>query len=113
MTTNDVTPSPAPNRYLAELSKFRLAAPSSALLRLKLLLDDFNGSNIDAACALVEGAGRFFMRLPGAVRAPSSHVCLPCLVLHVGTAFRIRPAFSFAEHFGWSGMAEKGIERQK
>ncbi|KIY94933.1 putative Regulator of nonsense transcripts 2 [Monoraphidium neglectum] len=51
-------------RYLAELSKFRLAAPSSALLRLKLLLDDFNGSNIDAACALVEGAGRFFMRLP-------------------------------------------------
>jgi hypothetical protein len=55
-----------PPRYLAELSKFRLAPPGSALLRLKALLDDFNGANIDAACALVEGAGRFFTRLPGA-----------------------------------------------
>lgn len=57
------------HRYLAELAKFRIAAPSAVLLRLKQLLDDFNGNNIDAACALVENAGRFFIRLPGGSRA--------------------------------------------
>lgn len=31
---------------------------------LKSLLDDFSGHNIEAACALVETAGRFLIRLP-------------------------------------------------
>ena len=35
------------------------------LVQLKSLLDDFAGHNIDAACALVEAAGRFFYRWAG------------------------------------------------
>ena len=53
------------SRYLAELAKFRIASPSVVLLRLKHLLDDFSGTNVDAAAALVESVGRFFVRLPG------------------------------------------------
>jgi hypothetical protein len=60
-------------RYLAELVKFRLAASSSVLLRLKLLLDDFSGSAVDAAAALVESAGRFLLRLPGRYRLGTYH----------------------------------------
>lgn len=52
-------------RYLAELAKFRLAAPATLLTRLKALLDDFSGPNVEAAAALVESAGRFLLRLPG------------------------------------------------
>ena len=29
-----------------------------------MLLDDFSGHNVEAAAALVEGAGRFLFRLP-------------------------------------------------
>jgi hypothetical protein len=54
-----------PARYLAELVKFRLAAPSSLLLRLKALLDDFSGPHVEAATTLVENAGRFLLRVPG------------------------------------------------
>jgi hypothetical protein len=35
------------------------------MLRLKQLLDDFSGTSVDAAAALVESAGRFLLRLPG------------------------------------------------
>lgn len=52
-------------RYLAELVKFRLAAPNSLLLRLKALLDDFSGPHVEAATTLVENAGRFLLRVPG------------------------------------------------
>ncbi|KAL4452134.1 hypothetical protein ABPG75_007796 [Micractinium tetrahymenae] len=51
-------------RYAAELAKFRLFPPGTAFSMLKSLLDDFAGHNIDAACAMVETAGRFFYRLP-------------------------------------------------
>eukprot|EP00887_Chlorella_sp_A99_P007640 scaffold20.g7640.t1 len=51
-------------RYVGELAKFRLFPPGAAFSMLKSLLDDFAGHNIDAACALVETAGRFFHRLP-------------------------------------------------
>ncbi|KAL4437467.1 hypothetical protein ABPG77_003448 [Micractinium sp. CCAP 211/92] len=51
-------------RYVAELAKFRLFPPGTAFSMLKSLLDDFSGHNIDAACAMVETAGRFFYRLP-------------------------------------------------
>eukprot|EP00798_Chlamydomonas_sp_ICE-L_P014700 gene14700-20740_t len=43
-------------RYLAELCNLFVA--------LKQLLDDFTHHNIDAACALVETAGRFLIRTP-------------------------------------------------
>lgn len=49
-------------RYVAELAKFRLFPPGAAFSMLKSLLDDFAGHNIDAACAMVETAGRFFFR---------------------------------------------------
>lgn len=49
-------------RYVAELAKFRLFPPGAAFSMLKSLLDDFSGHNIDAACAMVETAGRFFYR---------------------------------------------------
>ncbi|KAK9907680.1 hypothetical protein WJX75_008040 [Coccomyxa subellipsoidea] len=51
-------------RYLAELTKFRLAPFGTFFLLLKSLLDDFVGHNVDAAAALVETAGRFLYRLP-------------------------------------------------
>lgn len=56
-----------PPRYLGELAKFRLTEPGPLFLRLKALLDDFAGANIDMACALVESAGRFLIRCPGEV----------------------------------------------
>jgi hypothetical protein len=37
------------------------------LSRLKALLDDFSGLNVEAAASLVENAGRFLLRLPGAL----------------------------------------------
>ena len=49
-------------RYVAELSKFRLFPHGAAFSMLKGLLDEFSGHNIDAACAMVETAGRFFYR---------------------------------------------------
>ncbi len=52
-------------RYVAELAKFRLFPPGTAFSMLKSLLDDFSGHNIDAACAMVETAGRFFYRRGG------------------------------------------------
>jgi hypothetical protein len=52
-------------RYLAELTKFRIAPPSVALLRLRALLDDFSGPAVDGTAALLEGTGRFLLRLPG------------------------------------------------
>ncbi|CAL8462985.1 g2519 [Coccomyxa elongata] len=51
-------------RYLAELTKFRLAPFGTFFSLLKSLLDDFVGHNVDAAAALVETAGRFLYRLP-------------------------------------------------
>ena len=51
-------------RALAELTKFRLAPFGGVFSALKSLLDDFSGHNVDAAAALVEGAGRFLFRLP-------------------------------------------------
>lgn len=51
-------------RYIAELLKFNIFPPGSAFSLLKSLLDDFFGHNVDAACALVEGAGRYLSRRP-------------------------------------------------
>ena len=51
-------------RYLAELAKFRLYPPGSFFVALKQLLDDFSHHNIDAACTLVETAGRPLIRMP-------------------------------------------------
>lgn len=42
-------------------------------VQLKSLLDDFAGHNIDAACALVEAAGRFFYRWAAAAAQPRRH----------------------------------------
>jgi hypothetical protein len=79
LTHNACSPLPPPPlRYLAELVKFRLAAPSSLLLRLKALLDDFSGPHVEAATTLVENAGRFLLRTPGTVAQPHtvSHTCI-------------------------------------
>ena len=51
-------------RYIAELTKFRLAPVGTFFSLLKGLLDDFSGHNVDAAAALVETAGRFLFCLP-------------------------------------------------
>ena len=51
-------------RYIAELLKFRLFPAGTSFLLLKSLLDDFSGHNVEAACALVEGAGRYLLRRP-------------------------------------------------
>ena len=51
-------------RYLAELAKFKLYPPGSFFVALKQLLDDFSHHNIDAACTLVETAGRPLIRMP-------------------------------------------------
>ncbi|KAL6779603.1 UPF2 [Auxenochlorella protothecoides x Auxenochlorella symbiontica] len=51
-------------RYIGELLKFQAFPAGVAFRALKSLLDDFTGSSIDAACALVETAGRFLARSP-------------------------------------------------
>lgn len=51
-------------RYIAELTKFRLAPVGTFFSLLKGLLDDFGGHNVDAAAALVETAGRFLFCQP-------------------------------------------------
>lgn len=51
-------------RYLGELSKFGLVPHGLLFSSLKQLLDDFAHHNIDAACALMETAGRYLIRRP-------------------------------------------------
>ena len=51
-------------RYIGELCKFRLMHFGTVFTFLKQLLDDFVHHNIDAACALIETAGSFLIRLP-------------------------------------------------
>lgn len=51
-------------RYLAEMAKFKLTPYGLLFMCLKQLLDDFQHHNIDAACALVDTAGRYLIRLP-------------------------------------------------
>eukprot|EP00899_Mesostigma_viride_P014202 jgi/Mesvir1/22783/Mv14173-RA.1 len=51
-------------RFIAELTKFRVAPPGVAFSCLKTCLDDFTHHNIDVACQLLEVAGRFLYRLP-------------------------------------------------
>lgn len=78
------------SRYLAELAKFRLAPPSTVLLRLKVLLDDFTGNAVDGAAALVESAGRFLLRLPGeccVTKLPVSWLSV-WLRVHAGKGFK-------------------------
>lgn len=43
---------------------------------LKRLLDDFVGHNIEAAAALVEGAGRFMIRCPETKVGARAHACM-------------------------------------
>jgi hypothetical protein len=53
------------------------------LLRLKALLDDFSGPAVDAAATLVENAGCFLLRLPGALQQSLIAVtfCSFCFVM--------------------------------
>ncbi|GMH39542.1 hypothetical protein BSKO_07440 [Bryopsis sp. KO-2023] len=51
-------------RYMGELCKFRLIHFGTVFTYLKQLLDEFTHHNIDAACALIETAGGFLIRLP-------------------------------------------------
>jgi len=64
--------------YLAELVKFNLAPPGTVFCLLKSLLDDFAGGNVDAACALVESAGRVLALRPETrSRCVSGMFCAP------------------------------------
>ncbi|KAL1518668.1 hypothetical protein AB1Y20_002956 [Prymnesium parvum] len=51
-------------QYVSELIKFRVMPASSAFKCLKQLLDDFSPANVQVACALLEGCGRFLHRHP-------------------------------------------------
>ena len=51
-------------RFLGELTKFKLLPFSVVFAFLKVLLDDFTASNIDALAALLETTGRFLFRTP-------------------------------------------------
>lgn len=51
-------------RYIGEMVKFRLFPAGTAFRLLKSLFTDFSGHNVDAACALVETAGRYLLRRP-------------------------------------------------
>lgn len=51
-------------RYISELTKFRLAPPIISLRCMRRCLDDFTGGNVDVACCLLEGCGRYLYRLP-------------------------------------------------
>ena len=63
-TTERVSASCLTPRYLAELAKFKLYPPGSFFVALKQLLDEFSHHNIDAACTMVETAGRPLVRMP-------------------------------------------------
>eukprot|EP01012_Entosiphon_sulcatum_P053634 TRINITY_DN7383_c0_g2_i1.p1 TRINITY_DN7383_c0_g2~~TRINITY_DN7383_c0_g2_i1.p1 ORF type:complete len:974 (-),score=247.29 TRINITY_DN7383_c0_g2_i1:519-3440(-) len=49
-------------RFIAELTKFRICSESTTLRLLSKLLDDFSHHNIDVACHLLEGCGRYLYR---------------------------------------------------
>jgi regulator of nonsense transcripts 2 len=51
-------------RYIGELVKFKLFPAGTAFRLLKSLFTDFSGHNVDAACALIETAGRYLLRRP-------------------------------------------------
>ena len=51
-------------RYIGEMVKFRLFPAGTAFRLLKSLFIDFSSHNVDAACALVETAGRYLLRRP-------------------------------------------------
>ena len=51
-------------KYLAELTKFRVAPPIVAFGCLRQLLGDFQHHNIEVAATLLEGCGRFLYRQP-------------------------------------------------
>ena len=51
-------------KYLAELTKFRVAPPIVAFGCLRQLLRDFQHHNIEIAATLLEGCGRFLYRQP-------------------------------------------------
>lgn len=63
-TTYTLEPRIRNMRYIGELCKFKLMNYGTAFTFLKQLLDDFTHMNIDASCALIETAGRYFMKLP-------------------------------------------------
>jgi regulator of nonsense transcripts 2 len=50
-------------KYLCELTKFRVAAPITALRCLQRCLDDFSSNNVDIACCMLEGCGRFLFHM--------------------------------------------------
>mmetsp|Transcript_11758 Transcript_11758/g.21982 ORF Transcript_11758/g.21982 Transcript_11758/m.21982 type:complete len:802 (-) Transcript_11758:681-3086(-) len=49
-------------RFIAELTKFRVAPPIVVLRCLQRCIQDFSGHNIDVACCLLESCGRFLHR---------------------------------------------------
>mmetsp|Transcript_13275 Transcript_13275/g.18799 ORF Transcript_13275/g.18799 Transcript_13275/m.18799 type:complete len:1272 (-) Transcript_13275:7-3822(-) len=49
-------------RFIGELTKFRLAPPIVALRCLSRCISDFNATNIDVACCILESCGRYLHR---------------------------------------------------
>jgi regulator of nonsense transcripts 2 len=50
-------------RFISELTKFRVAPPIVALRCFQRCLEDFTASNVDVACCLLEGCGRYLYHL--------------------------------------------------
>ncbi|KAI9193580.1 armadillo-type protein [Polychytrium aggregatum] len=51
-------------RFLSELTKFKITPQHVIFHCLKVCLDDFNGTNIEIACNLLETCGRFLFKTP-------------------------------------------------
>ena len=63
------------------MAKFRLAPFGTVFSALKVMLDDFVGTNVDAVAELLDTAGRFLYRLP------ETHVRMANMAEVHGTTF--------------------------
>ncbi|ODQ55597.1 ARM repeat-containing protein [Saitoella complicata NRRL Y-17804] len=63
MREKDLAESRAKNiKYLSELTKFKICPPHVVFHCMKITLEDFNRSNIEILCHLLENCGRFLFR---------------------------------------------------
>ncbi|CAO3634305.1 unnamed protein product [Cunninghamella blakesleeana] len=63
--TQDLVESRVKNiRFIAELTKFRVAPHHTIFHAFKIALDDFTNQNIDIICNLLECCGRYLLRTP-------------------------------------------------
>ena len=51
-------------RFMGECAKFKMVSCEAVFKALKALLQDFEGYNVDVACAMLETCGRFLVKRP-------------------------------------------------